>query len=328
MNSNQVKYFLEAAESGSMLKTAEKNYMTQPAVSMAIAKLEEELQAKLLNRSKQGVSLTPAGKLAQKKFLQMRQQLEDLKTELAPFGTETNTLLTSQSTGRLELCTTVEISNGILNDLLEVCGKKYPLYTFLVKEYDFWGVFSAVRQKQAELGIFYIIDELLYEKGFQDKLKETGIGMKKLGADRLAVGVSRQSSWAGKKSLSIKTVAQQKVAAYNSSTTSCWQELFLKRYHDKASVMQTNSLAYCSELLVKRDYMVFLLNSRQFLPALEDQAEYVVIPIKENVAVTIGVFYREDEPLSMMAQEVLAMVQKAWPVRAKGWGEKNFASFA
>lgn len=43
MRSEQIKYFLEAAETGSMLQVAEKNFLTQPAISSAITKLEEEL---------------------------------------------------------------------------------------------------------------------------------------------------------------------------------------------------------------------------------------------------------------------------------------------
>lgn len=68
MRSEQIKYFLEAAETGSMLQVAEKNFLTQPAVSTAISKLEEELEVTLLNRSKQGIQLTEAGKVAAKKF--------------------------------------------------------------------------------------------------------------------------------------------------------------------------------------------------------------------------------------------------------------------
>lgn len=83
MKSEQIQYFLEAAELGSMLKVAERHYLSQPAVSMAISNLEKELGVQLLMRSRQGISLTEAGQVARTHFEAMAAQL--LALEEAPF---------------------------------------------------------------------------------------------------------------------------------------------------------------------------------------------------------------------------------------------------
>jgi LysR family nitrogen assimilation transcriptional regulator len=61
MNFDQLKYFLRAAESGSLTKTASALSTTQPIVSRSLAQLERELGGRLFHRTGHGVQLTPLG---------------------------------------------------------------------------------------------------------------------------------------------------------------------------------------------------------------------------------------------------------------------------
>lgn len=56
-----LRYFLAVAELGSFSRAARRVSVTQPTLSAGIAKLERELGARLFDRDRQGVSLTPAG---------------------------------------------------------------------------------------------------------------------------------------------------------------------------------------------------------------------------------------------------------------------------
>jgi DNA-binding transcriptional LysR family regulator len=56
-----LRYFLAVAELGSFSKAAERTGVTQPTLSVGIAKLEEQLGARLFERTTRRVSLTPAG---------------------------------------------------------------------------------------------------------------------------------------------------------------------------------------------------------------------------------------------------------------------------
>lgn len=64
MNLNQVEYFVKAAEHLSFSHAAEEMYVTQQAVSKAVATLEDELGTPLFTRLSTGLSLTPEGKRA------------------------------------------------------------------------------------------------------------------------------------------------------------------------------------------------------------------------------------------------------------------------
>lgn len=57
----QIRIFLAAAQTGSFSQAAQKLYLTQPAVSKWIAKLEKELGCKLFFRKGSGVTLTEEG---------------------------------------------------------------------------------------------------------------------------------------------------------------------------------------------------------------------------------------------------------------------------
>jgi DNA-binding transcriptional LysR family regulator len=66
MDFDQLETFLEVARLSSFSRAAEKRFRTQPAISAQIRALEDEIGAKLLDRSGGKVSITGAGKAFQK----------------------------------------------------------------------------------------------------------------------------------------------------------------------------------------------------------------------------------------------------------------------
>jgi DNA-binding transcriptional LysR family regulator len=77
MDFDQLETFLEVARHSSFSRAAEKRFRTQPAISSQIRALEEEVGAKLFDRSGGKVALTAAGKLFQR---YAEQSLEARKT--------------------------------------------------------------------------------------------------------------------------------------------------------------------------------------------------------------------------------------------------------
>jgi DNA-binding transcriptional LysR family regulator len=85
MEFSQLEFFVTVVEEGSFSKAAERVYRTQPAVSIAIRRLEEEIDAPLFERSQKTTALTAAGELVYdyaKRILSLRDQAVDVVSEL------------------------------------------------------------------------------------------------------------------------------------------------------------------------------------------------------------------------------------------------------
>ena len=63
MEIRQLEYFHEIAATGSINEAARRLNMSQPPLSYQIKQLEAELNVKLFERTRAGVTLTEAGKL-------------------------------------------------------------------------------------------------------------------------------------------------------------------------------------------------------------------------------------------------------------------------
>jgi len=85
MELTQLEFFLMVVEQGSFSKAAVRVYRTQPAVSIAIRRLEEEIGAPLFDRSQKTPTLTDAGELVYdyaRRILALRDQAQDVVSEL------------------------------------------------------------------------------------------------------------------------------------------------------------------------------------------------------------------------------------------------------
>jgi len=85
MELTQLEFFLMVVEQGSFSKAAVRVYRTQPAVSIAIRRLEEEIGAQLFDRSQKSPTLTDAGELVYdyaQRILALRDQARNVVAEL------------------------------------------------------------------------------------------------------------------------------------------------------------------------------------------------------------------------------------------------------
>jgi DNA-binding transcriptional LysR family regulator len=61
MTLQQLKYFIEVVNAGSISKAADSLFITQPSLSNAIKDLENEVGMELFTRTPKGITLTPDG---------------------------------------------------------------------------------------------------------------------------------------------------------------------------------------------------------------------------------------------------------------------------
>ena len=80
MNINQLEYLKELQLNGSFSMAAKKLGVTQPALSLQIQKLEEDLGFKLIDRGKRPLALTSEGEVFFQKSVEILKMVEQLKT--------------------------------------------------------------------------------------------------------------------------------------------------------------------------------------------------------------------------------------------------------
>lgn len=85
MELTQLEFFITVVEQGSFSKAAQRVYRTQPAVSIAIRRLEEEIGVPLFDRSQKTPTLTEAGHIVYdyaQRILALRDQAQNVVSEL------------------------------------------------------------------------------------------------------------------------------------------------------------------------------------------------------------------------------------------------------
>ena len=86
MDFRDLKYFEVIAAEGSLARAAERLHRTQPALTSAIRRLEEDCQAALFERAGRGIRLTAAGQSMLTWARRMRFDMEDARREMQDIG--------------------------------------------------------------------------------------------------------------------------------------------------------------------------------------------------------------------------------------------------
>lgn len=159
MTLDQIRTLCCLVECGSLKKAAESLHKTQPALSMALKKLEKEYGFEIFNRDNYRLSLTEAGKPFYRKaqeLLLSTNQLNSLGQHLGA-GNESKIRIGYDSTCPLPL---------ILN-VLKLCQKKFPHTEVQLISESRFGALDLLKKGQVDMAfgpwwpIFYALGDLL-----------------------------------------------------------------------------------------------------------------------------------------------------------------------
>ena len=136
--------FRAVADLLSFRKAAEELYLTQPAVSLQIKALEEDLGVQLFDRTGSRIALTPAGKM----LLHYAEQVSALLTRAEQ---EVSTL-SGEHAGHLALGASTTIAQYVLPRLLSEFRREYPRVQPTLISGNTERIVGAVVQQQIALG--------------------------------------------------------------------------------------------------------------------------------------------------------------------------------
>jgi DNA-binding transcriptional LysR family regulator len=145
MDFDQLETFQEVARLSSFSRAAEKRFRTQPAISSQIRALEEEVGAKLLDRSGGKVSLTAPGKL----FLKYVEDTLDARKAIFTAIAETERV----PRGEIIVGANEGTCLHILPEVFAQFKKQYPDVAVNIKRADYAKILESVIDNSVDFGV-------------------------------------------------------------------------------------------------------------------------------------------------------------------------------
>ncbi len=145
MDTQNLKAFVEVAETQSFSAAAEKLHITQPAVSKRIATLEQQLGCKLFDRISRTVYLTEAGAALLPRASQILQAVQD--------ATRSITDLQGDISGELSIGISHHIGLHRLPPVLQSFSKQYPSVHLNIDFMDSEEAYEQIMHNKIELAV-------------------------------------------------------------------------------------------------------------------------------------------------------------------------------
>jgi DNA-binding transcriptional LysR family regulator len=282
--------FQTVATEKSFSRAAEKLLRTQPAVSLAIQKLEHELGEKLIDRSGKELLLTDAGQIV----LEYTRRFENLQRELE------NTLaeLRDNAAGRLIIGANESTTLYLLKDIHKY-RRLYPKVRIQVRRSLSSKIPGQLIDGDLELGV------ISYDPG------DTRLVSRVIYTDHLAFVVSPRHRFASRESVSITELDMETFIAHN--VLSPYREVVLREFQrHKVPLNMDVEMPTVETIrrLVQRDEGVAFLPRMCVEQELEQGSLHEVRVEELNVERKIRLVYPARRALSHAAKAFLELVKE------------------
>ena len=145
MDFDQIETFLEVAKLSSFSRAAERRFRTQPAISSQIRSLEEEVGARLLDRSGGRVALTAAGKVFQKYAEETIEQRRVMMVALAEMHRVPR--------GEIVVAANEGTCLHILPEVFAEFKRQYPNVAVSVKRLEHQKILESLIENSSDFGV-------------------------------------------------------------------------------------------------------------------------------------------------------------------------------
>jgi DNA-binding transcriptional LysR family regulator len=189
---------LTAVQCGSMAKAAHRLAVSQPAISKAIADLEQTLGVRLLDRGPQGVEPTLYGSVLVRRGLAVFDELRNGVTEIE--------FMTNPAVGQVRIGCNESLSAALLPAIIERLGDQHPNVT----------VHVAQMSRPITVEIRYLRErnvDLIIGRGVF-RIPEDDLNSEVLFDEPLIVVAGVQSPWARRRKVELAELMQEKWIMY------------------------------------------------------------------------------------------------------------------
>ena len=290
MEIRQLRYFLSAARLGSIGAAAAEHFITQPAVSLQIKKLEEEVGHKLLIRRGRRLVPSEAGAVLVARAEEVVRSLELLESELHGFR--------ELETGTLRMGNTDAASIYVLPDVYRAFHGRYPGVRMEIVVGDTQRLLDALAARRIELATATL------------PVAARGLTVRPIYREELVVVVRPDDPLATRKRLTPAEVVSRGVIAYpaGSITRGMIDDVFSAHGETLRARMEISSPEAMKQL-AQAGLGATILPRPVVASELERGTLKIVAMPGVRFEREIGMVYREDAALSPAASVFLEMVE-------------------
>lgn len=299
MDFSQLEIFLSIAQEKSFSRAAEKMLRTQPAISIAIKRLEEELGESLFDRSSKAGTLTEAGKILHS----YAQRILNLRDEATGAISE----LRGMYRGRLSIGANESTSLYLLPDLLVKYREQHPRIKIEVYRNVSERIPNEVLERNLDFG-FLSFDP-----------QHPSLQSMEVYHDELVLVVSPKHHLAKTPQVTVRDLGKESFVAHNVKTPARARifELFAQN---------RTPLNISIELATLETIKSFVKNNVgiAILPRLAVQADVAAKQLVEvsvkglKIEKTLRIIFRREQTLSHAAKSFLEIVREMYPGKTGG----------
>lgn len=293
MNLSELRYAVAVANERNFRRAAERCFISQPALSTAIHKLEDELGVRIFERSRTEVSLTTIGRRIVEQAQRVLEEAERLRT-LAREGRD-------QLTGPLRLGVIHTIGPYVLPDLIPALQSRAPQMPLEVEEST-----TAQLEQSLKNGA---VDVVLIALPFDSP----GIETRALYDERFEVVVPARHRWARKRSLAAAELAGERVLLLN--TGHCFSNQVAEACPEigrapAAGIMPGNSLETIRNMVASGSGVTVLpasANSEKYRSALLTVVPFAEPAPSRRVALAWRRSFGRDKAIDILADALRSL---------------------
>lgn len=301
MRLTQLYLLSEVAKYNSISMAAEHAFITQPAVSSAISKLEDELGAVLFKRTTSGAYPTEIGQIIIDKARDILDRVEEMR-QIAN---------TTELSGTLSVGIIPSMGDKIIPKVLSQLKNKHPNININLSVEESIIILQNVLSGKLDLGIVLLTEEI----------NRKDISCEELFSDEFLIYAGNDSPLSAKKSVSLKEALEHPVVAYNDEYTKNNGGItsILKNYG-----VPKVAFRFCNFELIKR--VVSQGEAISFFPkfmSIDDiylqSGEIKSIPIDDvNLGITVGLIRSNRHAITFVEKEFIEELKSMCKINKTG----------
>ena len=281
-----LKYFLTAANEGSLTKAAFRLHVTQPSLSRQLAQLEEELGRKLYVRENYGIRLTEDGILLRKRAQEIIDLEEKTREE---FLSDNDSVSGTVYIGAGETAG-IKFVAAIMHKL----RKKYHGITYRMISADAEDVGDKLDKGLIDFGLF--VGRVNLNKYGCISLPDS---------DRWGLIVRRDDELAGHKYILPEDLRGRELLFSHQAKTHGEFSEWLKYSVDELEIIGTHNLAFNASVMVREGLGVLLT-----IEGIVNSEGLKFIPLRPEMRAGLMLAWKKDAVFSKAAKKFLELAEK------------------